>query len=309
MGFREEALRCLGRFPAPCALDTAVVAMEDRGTHSLQTLEYNVETGERVRAFLLLPKGITGRLPAILACHQHNGEYWLGKSEPAGLSANKMYHYGLELCLRGYAVLCPDHLCFEDRRPPEYRRMENDALQHANYERLVFTGLLMEGSTLQAKYLSDLTRAVDLLQSMDSVDPNRIGTIGHSLGGQEALWLMWLDSRIRAAVSSCGFSQVRTIIRDEINHNFAMYAPGLLQHGDIADLVCGIAPRPFFMANGAADRIFPVDGVRDIARAAEARYAELGAPERFRSVLFDGDHSFPGIVKEQAYAFLDEHLK
>lgn len=308
MGFREEALRCLGRFPARCRLDAAVITEQDKGSHILQAVEYNVEEGDRVRACLLLPKGMKGRLPAIVASHQHNGEYWLGKSEPSGLSANRMYHYGLELCLRRYVVICPDHLCFEDRRPPEYRRMENDALQHGNYERLVFTKYLMEGSTLQAKYLSDLMAAIDLLQSLDAVDPERIGAIGHSLGGQETLWLAWMDGRIKAAVSSCGFSQISTIIRDCINHNFAMYAPGLLQHGDIADVVCGIAPRPFFMANGASDGIFPVDCVRQIARQAEARYGELAVPDHFRSIVFDSGHSFPDAVKEQAYGFLDRYL-
>ena len=309
MEFREQALKCLGRFPSRCEPNAAAVAGEDRGTHTLQTLEYDVEPGERVRALLLLPKGARGGLPAIVASHQHNGEYWLGKSEPAGLSANRMYHYGLDLCLRGYAVLCPDHLCFEDRRPPEYRRMENDALQHGNYERFTFTRVLAEGSTLQAKYLSDLTVAVDVLASLDAVDGERIGAIGHSLGGQETLWLAWHDSRIKAAVASCGFSQLRAILRDRINHNFAMYAPGLLAHGDIADVLCGVAPRAFFMANGDGDRIFPVDGVREIADAAAAHYGAMGVPERFQSVVFEGGHSFPDGVKEQAYGFLDRYLK
>lgn len=183
MEFRQYVMQCLGKFPAPCAPDPRVIRSEDRGSHTLETVEYSVEVGERVLAYLLLPRGMKGRLPAIVASHQHNGEYWLGKSEPAGLSRNAMYHYGLDLCLRGYVVLCPDHLCFEDRRPPEYRRMANDALQHGNYERFEFTARVLRGSTLQAKYLSDLTRAVDLLQSMEFVDGERIGAIGHSLGG------------------------------------------------------------------------------------------------------------------------------
>lgn len=83
---------------------------------------YNVEEGERINAWLLLPKQLKTNNPAIIASHQHAGEYYLGKSEPVGLSSNTMYHYGLDLCLRGYVVLCPDHLCFEDRRPPEFKR-------------------------------------------------------------------------------------------------------------------------------------------------------------------------------------------
>lgn len=308
--YREAVLQCLGDFPAPVAPDMETVRKEELGTHTRLTVRYSVEENERIEAYLLLPQGHgCGNLPAVVACHQHAGEYWLGKSEPAGLSANEMYHYGLDLCLRGYAVLCPDHLCFEDRRPKEFRRRENPALEGGNYERFVFTERILRGSTLQAKYLSDLMRGVDALRALDCVDAGRIGAVGHSLGGQEALWLMWADERICAAVSCCGFSQIGTILRDGVNHNFAMYAPGLLKRGDIAELVCSLAPRPFLMANGDADAIFPLDGVREIAARAAARYAAAGTPGNFRSVVFPGGHGFPDGVKAQAYAFLDEHLK
>src|SRR5262249_18391578 len=143
--------------------------------------------------------------PAILAIHQHAGQYDLGKSEPAGLSADEMYHYGLDLCGRGYVVLCPDQLCFEDRRPPPADQATNPTLVGAGLERLVFTGRIVAGSCLQTKYLHDLTCALDLLAGLADVDAGRLGAIGHSLGGQETLWLAWYDQRVRAAVSSCGF--------------------------------------------------------------------------------------------------------
>ena len=170
-----------------------------------------------------------GGWPAVLALHQHAGQFYLGKAEPAGLSADSMYHYGLDLCRRGYLVLCPDHLCFEDRRPPEYVRVANSALNDRAYERFEFTQRLLKGSCLQTKYLHDMVCALDLLAELPDVDGARLGAIGHSLGGQEALWLAWYDQRVRAAVSSCGFGLIRTIIRDAINHNYALYVPGLLE--------------------------------------------------------------------------------
>lgn len=309
MTFKEKILLCLGRFPEKCKPNAEITETRDMGTHTLQTVRYDVEPGERITAYLLIPAGTKGRLPGIIACHQHGGEFWLGKSEPAGLSANAMYHFGLDMCLRGYAVLCPDHLCFEDRRPPEFIRKENDSLEGRNYERFEFTKRVFEGSTLQAKYISDLMRGVDALLELGCVYPDRIGAVGHSLGGQEALWLMWADGRIKAAAASCGFSQIRAILRDGINHNFALYGFGLLNYADVGDIVSDIAPRPFFMSNGAQDRIFPVDGVREIARMAKERYSAAGAPENFRSVVFEGGHSFPVEVKAEAYGFLDKFIK
>lgn len=305
---KNTILECLGALPARVGLDTKIVDSIDKGTHTLQLVGYNVEEGERVNAWLLIPKKIAGKCPAIIALHQHNGEYFLGKSEPAGLSRNPMYHYGLELCLRGYVVLCPDHLGFEDRRPTEYIRMENPHLDGGGYESYLFTKYYLTGRTLQGKYVSDLSRGVDLLESLEYVDAGRIGAIGHSLGGQEALWLTWFDPRIRAGVSSCGFSQLRSIVRDGINHNLAMYTSGFLKEGDIADLVCGIAPRPFMFTNGTADRIFPLDGVKEIAEAAQGAYASAGVPGNVRSVIFEGPHSFPDEIRQSAYEWLDTHL-
>jgi dienelactone hydrolase len=307
---RTAILARLGPFPERAPLELELGPSEDRGDHTRALVSYAVEPGERVPAWLLRPKGEPppGGWPAVLAIHQHAGNYELGKSEPAGLSPDAMYHYGLDLCRRGYVALCPDQLCFEDRRAPAVLRGANPFLDGPGYERFEFTGRLLAGACLQTKYLHDLAAALDVLESLSDVDRGRIGAFGHSLGGQEALWLTWYDRRVRAAVSSCGFGQIATLLRDGINHNFALYVPGLLQQGDMDALVAGLAPRPFMLAAGADDPIFPVDGVRAIAERAAAAYDDAGAPERFRALIFQGGHGLPPEVKSEAYAFLDRWL-
>ena len=282
----------------------------DLGDHTRTPVTYAVEPGERITAWLLLPRGPApaGGWPGILAIHQHAGQYYLGKSEPAGLTANRMYHYGLDLCRRGYVVLCPDHLCFEDRRPPEYVRMENSHLNNQGYEWFEFTQRILSGSCLQTKYLHDLTCALDLLAGLPDVNPQRLGAIGHSLGGQETLWLTWYDERVKAAVSSCGFGLIRTILRDGINHNLALYVPGLLVLCDLDALAADTAPRAFLLTAGEQDHLFPIDGVHALAEAAQAAYARAGVPDRFRAIVFPAGHSFPDDVKAEAYAFLDRWL-
>ena len=178
-------------------------------------------------------------------------------------------------------MLCPDLLCFEERRPAP-----SDAMDDAGNERFEFTRRILLGSCLQAKYLHDLTCAVDLLASLPSVNPERLGAIGHSLGGLEALWLTWYDPRIASGVSSCGFGLLRTLVRDRINHGFAMYVPGLLDVCDLDALVAALAPRAFLLTAGESDPLFPIDGVRSLVATAQTRYAEAGALERFRAILF-----------------------
>ena len=241
---RQALLTRLGRFPERVPLRFTVGSRIDEDAYTRALVTYRVEENERVSAWLLMPQreAPPDGWPAVLAIHQHDNRYDLGKAEPTGLSGNAMYAYGKELCQRGYVVLCPDLLCFEDRRPAQGVRHAQNTLDDAGYERFEFTRRLLAGSCLQTKYLHDLTCAVDLLASLPGVNPERLGVIGHSLGGLEALWLTWYDARITAAVSSCGFGLLRTLVRDGINHGFATYVPGILQVCDLDALVEELAP-------------------------------------------------------------------
>lgn len=264
-------------------------------------ITYEVAEGERVHATLLIPEG-TGRRPALIASHQHAGQHALGRSEPIGEAGNPEMAYGRELFLRGFVVLCPDHLGFEDRR--QSKRRDQQTLQGAAFEQFVFLDALLHGSSLAAKYLFDLQQALDVLAGLDFVDPSRLGVIGHSLGGQTALWLAAADRRIRAAFVSCGFSQVRTIQEKCFLHNRALYLPGLLQVGDMDDVAAAIAPRALGMSHGTADAMFPMSGVREIHRRTRKEFP----PEKLLPIVFRGPHAFPEKVRQQAYDFLQSHL-
>jgi dienelactone hydrolase len=220
-----------------------------------------------------------------------------------------MFFYGAELCQRGYVVLCPDLLCFEERQANYEASPALRALHDHSYERFEFTKRLLTGSCLQTKYLHDLRCALDLLTSLPAVNADRVGVIGHSLGGQEALWLTWYDPRIAVAVSSCGFGLLRTILRDGILHNMAAYVPGMLTYCDLDSLLASLASRPFLLTAGKEDTLFPLDGVQALIAAAQQAYAQAGAAERFQAVIFAGPHSFPDNVKQIAYDFLDQWLK
>jgi hypothetical protein len=130
--------------------------------------------------------------------------------------------------------------------------------------------------------------------------------IEHSLGGLEALWLTWYDPRITAAVSSCGFGLLRILIRDGINHGFAMYVPGILEICDLDALVAALAPRAFLLTAGETDPLFPIDGVRSIVEKAQIANAHVGMPERFGAIIFPAGHRFPHDVKIAAVGFLDQ---
>jgi dienelactone hydrolase len=297
-GFRRTFTRLMGRTPARAPLRAKLLERVRLPGIVREKVSYAVEPGERVSAYLFLPEG-KGRRPAVLCIHQHHREFHLGKSEPAGLAGNPEQAYALELAGRGYVTLAPDLICFEERR--------HQKLSGVDYERFEATRRLAGGSCLQAKMLWDLGRAVDYLIGRREVDGRRIGCLGHSLGGQETLFLSALDRRIAVGVSSCGFSSYRAIFGAAINHNFAAYVPGLACDGDLERVLALATPRPFLVLAGREDPIFPLAGVRATVRGARRAYER--ARDRLRLRVFPGGHGFSAPMREAASAWLDRWLR
>ena len=297
-GFRRTLRHLLGRMPARCALAPMVIERVRFPGGVREKVSYAVERGQRACAYLLLPEAPRPR-PAVLCIHQHHREFHLGKSEPAGLAGNPEQFYALELAGRGYVAFVPDALGFEERQHP--------ALHAQEYERFEANKRLTEGSCLQAKMLWDLMRGLDYLAARREVDPRRIGCLGHSLGGQEALFLSAVDRRVAVGVSSCGFSSYRALFEGFINHNFAAYVPGLLRHGDLDRVLALVAPRPFLVLAGRDDPIFPLAGVQATVRRARRAYG--GARKRLQLCIFPKGHEFAPAMREAAYTWIDRWLR
>src|SRR5690606_29051719 len=103
-------------------------------------------------AIALIPDGVgpNSPAPAVAVWHQHNGQWHLGKSEPAGLAGDPMHHTGVALARLGYVVLCPDALCFEDRQDPTGK------LKGGSYERYEFLRYVVAGRSMAWKNILDM---------------------------------------------------------------------------------------------------------------------------------------------------------
>src|SRR5262249_28224841 len=155
----------------------------------------------------------------------------------AGLAGDPSRAYGLAAAREGFGVLIPDLPAFEDRRPPLSERKRNYALQGETYERLLAMDALVHGGTLQGWILADLSACADALAREPRVDPSRLCALGQSFGGQEVLFAMLHDPRLRAGVVSCGFSLVRRLFERSISHNLALYLPRMLPELDFDTIV------------------------------------------------------------------------
>ncbi len=222
----------------------------------------------------------------MLVHHQHNGEYRLGKSEPAGVAGDRLQAFGPALGARGVIVLAPDSICFGDRRrqrsglEPEV----SDRLQHHNE----FTDRLLGGDLLARKVLSDSALAVSLLASLPAVRSDRIGMLGHSYGGSTALFHAPLDERVRFACASGAACTYRTRLAAGTGIELAQIIPGFTQRFDLEDLVRCMAPRPLLLASATRDPYS--QDADEIEKAVRPTYEALDATEELEHVRADAGH-------------------
>lgn len=302
---KTKLLECLGGpWPEPCALTPQWDEAVEKGDHDVKRVTYEVEPGDRVPALLLVPHGVDEQHPApgILVWHQHNGEWHLGKSEPAGLAGNPMHHTGVALVREGYVVLCPDALCFEERQSPH--------LKAGDYERFVFLRYVVQGKCLAWKNILDMRRAVDLLASLPFVDATRLGCYGHSMGSTFT-WLVgpW-EERLRCLVGNCCLPTYAAIHRTHILHCFPNFIPGWMKYGDTPHIAGLIAPRPLLLNFGELDSGSPIPEVKEGIELIRGFYRQAGAEENFRAFIQPGvGHVLSPEMWEQTRQWFARHLK
>jgi dienelactone hydrolase len=265
-------------------------------------------TGDRITGYLLLPKiaSPANPRPGVLALHSTIAP---GAAVTVGVEkVRENRYYGLELAHRGYVVLAVDTIAAGDRIYP-------------GSEPFVTEGFYRQhpGWSAMGKMLYDHIRAVDYLCTLAEVDASRIGAIGHSLGGYNAFFLQAFDLRVKAAVSSCGFTPIggTTSPFQFARDQWFVHFPELrdyLRAGtvpcDLHEVMALCAPRPLFNYSARQDHIFPSWPTIDAAlRQVEEVYRVLGAaPEAFLREDGEGDHDFPPDVRKRVYRWLDRWL-
>jgi dienelactone hydrolase len=257
-------------------------------------ITFSAEPGGIVYAWLLIPDG-AHHAPAVLCLHQTAR---IGKDEPAGLGGKPNLHYAEELAERGYVALAPDYPSFGDDK--------------TDFQRDVYTQGYKSGSM---KGIVNHIRAVDLLVSLPEVDSRRIAAIGHSLGGHNALFVAAFDKRIRAVVTSCGFTSMAYYYGGNLKgwasdrympliasvyHNSPKELPF-----DFSDILSAIAPRAVFVNAPLHDSNFDVEGVKNCLMQVKSKFPD----DRLVVEYPDCGHDFPRDVRERAYKFLDRELR
>lgn len=272
---RRKVFAVIGPLPDKrCPLNPKVLKEDTYHGLTRRLVQYEVEPGDTVQAWLLIPKEVKGKLPAIICRHQTVDA---GKDEPIGLrvftgvvEGKPRYRtvaegeedgegafYALKYALKGYVTLSFDEVSVGKHFPSPKGPFFTDAFYERN----------PQWKSFAAKSVFDGMRAMDYLQTLAIVDPNRIGITGHSLGGFTTVWQMALDERLKVGVQSCGYQLWQANYSEHGALAFSrkqwfVYIPALREYVenrqlpfDYHELLALIAPRVFLDTGTNVDGI------------------------------------------------------
>ena len=289
---RKDWEQIIGGMPRRGELRTEVISTENLDDHQRLLLRYSIDEKTRTEAYLLLPKDASAKSPRPgMVCLHPTSKATI--RTVVGLEGRETVHYALQLVRRGYVCIAPRNFLWE---------VEGETWQQAA-ERVKRDGW----KTGMARMVFDAIRATDALLERPEVDPKRIGTIGHSLGGKEALYHAGFDDRIVAAITCEGGVGLRMS-----NWEAEWYLGAQIKSPkftpDNHEVMSLIAPRALLVIGGES-----ADG------AASWPYLEACLPvwrlydaeERVGLLRHEHGHNFPppGKERELVWAWLDAQMR
>jgi hypothetical protein len=297
---RQEIVRgmqdVMGRLPGAekrCPLDMRVEEESDTPSFVRRLISYAAEPGSRVPAFLLIPRSVVAggrKATGVLCLHPTDDRF--GHRVVVEDVGKPGRQYAAELADRGFVTLAPSYPLLANYQPD---------LRALGYR----------SGTMKAIW--DNVRALDLLDSLPFVRSGVYGSIGHSLGGHNAVYTAVFENRIRVIVSSCGLDSYLDYKGGDIRGwTSPRYMPALLDYRnrlaeipfDFGEMIGALAPRVCFLSAPRGDDNFQWQSVDRVAAAAKPVY-RLYRKERNLIVKHpDCGHDFPDEMRTFAYSLL-----
>jgi dienelactone hydrolase len=244
------------------ALDAKEAVETEAADHTRLRVEFNGIKGDRVPAFLYLPKLKDKRVrPAILL------QYGIGGNR----KTDYIVSIGKQFVASGFVVLTIDAPGVGERRTKEKKVP-------------AILGLL--GGDQVMHYCGDYSRAMDFLVTRAEVDKERLGFVGISWGAITGITYVAWEARVKAMASLVG------------GGNFlGQYSPDAAakaaregsKSSDPVFHVARISPRPLLFINVTKDQLIPRPWSEALHKAAGP-----GA----KVVWLETDHYFKGLDRD-----------
>jgi len=277
-------LKCKER-PPPKLEVSGVIERED---YLIKKVYFQSLPGLYVTGTLYIPEGIRGPKPAIL--------YLCGHAK------NQKFHYqqhGHKFAKLGFICLIIETI----------QKGEIRGIHHGTYHYGYFHWYSL-GYTPAGVEVWNAIKAIDILQSMSDVDPNRIGVTGISGGGAMSWFTAAIDERVEVVAPVCSTATIESHIckRTIEGHCDCMFWINNYMW-DLTDVGALIAPRPLLIASAVRDWIFDIESVRLIYRKLKKLYELLGAPKNVLLIETPGEHSYHELSRCMIYMWFLKHLK
>jgi len=310
------------------------------GLH-IEELSWQLPYGRSTEAILLKPLNVKGKLPAILAFHDHGGNKFFGTEKITKTSDNqnvlmsehqKEYYEGLawanEMAKRGYVVLVSDAFTFASRRvmledvPEQMRNKLSDPNSNnreaiaaynkwaGEHEHVMAKSLFSAGTTWPGVFFAEDKIALDILCARKDVDTNRIGCGGLSGGGLRTVFMGGLDPRIKCAVC-VGFMTTwkDLVLHKSFTHTWMVYVPLLPNELEFPEILGLRAPLATLVLNDAQDELYSYSEMKEAEKILSEVYSKAGAADHFACSYYPGPHKFDSKMQTEAFAWFDRWLK
>jgi len=343
--WRKSARKCvMERMAIPAIGSTPKITVTTEYVYDgvrIQELSWRLPYGRPTEALVLRPLNARGRLPGILAFHDHGGNKYFGKAKitrtsdqqhPLIEAHQNEYYEGVawanEVAKRGYVVLAPDAFSFASRRVmlrdvPEHLRNglnDNDPEDPVNvekynewagqHEHVMAKSLFSAGTTWPGVFFAEDQKALDVLCARDDVDVSRIGCGGLSGGGLRTVIMGGLDPRIKAVVC-VGFMTTWKdfLLNKSFTHTWMAYVPLLPNELDFPEILGLRVPLPTFVLNDENDDLYTPAEMRDAERTLYDVYQKAGVQRNLKVSYYPGPHKFDKKMQADAFDWLDKWLK
>ncbi|QBI53394.1 acetylxylan esterase [Streptomonospora litoralis] len=257
--------------------------------------------GHPVKAWLLLPRRRSGRLPCVVRFPGYGG----GRGSPLR---------ALEYASCGYADLVMDVRGQGTNTAATGDTPDAEYSPHPHRPGFMTKGVLDPRHYYYRRVITDAVRAVAAARTFDSVDPDRVAVAGASQGGGLAVAAAALAPDVAAVVADVPFlSHFRRATEIASAGPYLEIAEYLAAHRDSADRVfatLAYADALNFASRASAPASFSAAGMDPITPPSTcyAVYNAYAGPKRMRLWEFNGHEAGDAFGSAENLGFLAEHL-
>lgn len=343
--WKERARKkLLDRMAIPDIGPTPKVTVKKQYTYDglqVEELSWQLPYGRPTDAILLKPANATGKLPAILAFHDHGGNKYFGtrkitktsdQQHPLMVEHQRDYYGGRawanEIAKRGYVVLVPDAFTFGTRRVmmqdvPEFMReglTDKDPENPENikayngwagqHEHVMSKSLFCAGTTWPSVFFAEDQKALDVLCARNDVDANNVGCAGLSGGGLRTVFMGGLEKRIKCAVCVGFMSTWKDFLYNKsFTHTWMTYVPIAPNELDFPEILGLRVPLATMVLNDNDDELYTLPEMKRADSILAEVFKKANASDRYKCSYYPGPHKFDTQMQGEAFAWFDKWLK